>query len=100
MHSEHLRNVPGRKSDVRDCQWIQQLHCYGLLKASFRPSQDLCALRSIVRHRQMLLRLASEMGGKGGREVVEAVAGLPMAGFDDRQDCLYEPAACGALRAE
>lgn len=54
VNARQIKNVPGKKTDVLDCQWIQQLHSYGLLKASFRPSQDMCALRSIVRHRQML----------------------------------------------
>src|SRR5205085_6126052 len=51
----HLKQVPGRKSDVKDCQWLQQLHSYGLLNGSFRPAQDICALRSFMRHRQNLV---------------------------------------------
>jgi hypothetical protein len=47
--------VPGRKSDVKDSQWIQQLHSYGLLNGSFRPAQDICALRSFLRHRHNLI---------------------------------------------
>jgi transposase len=54
-NARHLKNVPGRKSDVKDCQWIQQLHSYGLLNGSFRPSQDICALRSLMRHRDNLV---------------------------------------------
>lgn len=56
VNARHLKNVPGRKSDVLDCQWIQQLHTYGLLRASFRPPEEICALRALVRHRQMLVR--------------------------------------------
>ena len=41
-----LKHVPGRKSDVQDCQWLQQLHSYGLLTASFRPAEDLRVLRA------------------------------------------------------
>ena len=39
VNARHIKNVPGRKTDVLDCQWIQQLHTYGLLRASFRPKQ-------------------------------------------------------------
>src|ERR1700687_6107547 len=37
VNARHIKNVPGRKTDVIDCQWIQQLHSYGLLRGSFRP---------------------------------------------------------------
>ena len=50
-----IKRVPGRKRDVLDCQWIQTLHSYGLLTASFRPEADLVALRTLLRHRAQLL---------------------------------------------
>jgi transposase len=50
-----IQRVPGRKSDVLDCQWIQTLHSYGLLTASLRPEADLVALRTRLRHRAQLL---------------------------------------------
>lgn len=56
VNARHVKNVSGRKSDVLDCQWLQQLHTYGLLQASFRPPEDICALRSLVRHREMLVK--------------------------------------------
>lgn len=56
INAHHVKNVPGKKSDVKDCQWIQQLHSYGLLKSSFRPSEDMCALRSLTRQRDMLIK--------------------------------------------
>jgi len=56
VNARHLKNVPGRKTDVLDCQWLQQLHTYGLLQASFRPPEELCALRALVRQRAMLVR--------------------------------------------
>jgi transposase len=59
VNARHLKNVSGRKTDVLDCQWLQQLHTYGLLKASFRPSEQICAVRSLVRHREMLVRYRS-----------------------------------------
>lgn len=55
VNARHVKNVPGRKSDVRDCQWLQYLHSVGLLMASFRPEQDICQVRSIYRFRQNLL---------------------------------------------
>ena len=59
VNARHLKNVNGRKSDVLDCQWIQQLHTYGLLQASFRPDAQVRAIRSLVRHRGMLVRYRS-----------------------------------------
>jgi len=56
VNAQHVKNVSGRKSDVLDCQWLQQLHSYGLLSASFRPPEEILALRSLVRHREMLVR--------------------------------------------
>jgi transposase len=58
VNARHLKYVPGRKSDVKDCQWLQQLHSYGLLNGSFRPSQDICALPSLLRHRHNLIESA------------------------------------------
>jgi transposase len=55
------RHAPGRpKSDVLDCQWLQRLHSYGLLSASFRPSDQVIVLRSYLRQRQMLVRYAGQ----------------------------------------
>jgi len=56
ISSRSLRRVPGRKSDVVDCQWIQTLHSYGLLESSFRPETDLVALRTLLRHRTQLIQ--------------------------------------------
>ena len=55
-----VKNAPGRKTDVVDCQWIQQLHSAGLLSASFRPNDDICVLRSYMRQRDMLVRYAGQ----------------------------------------
>jgi hypothetical protein len=55
VNAAHIKNVPGKKSDILDCQWIQQLHSYGLLRASFRPDDQTCVLRAFVRHRDMLI---------------------------------------------
>ena len=55
-----IKNVPGRKSDVLDCQWLQQLHTYGLLSAAFRPEADIRRLRSYLRQRAMLVDYAAQ----------------------------------------
>lgn len=58
-NAHHVKNVPGRKSDVLDCQWLQQLHTYGLLRGSFRPTAEIVALRLLVRHREKLVQECS-----------------------------------------
>ncbi len=58
VNARHVKNVPGRKSDVLDCQWLQQLHTYGLLRGAFRPAEQICALRAYVRQRATLVRYA------------------------------------------
>jgi len=59
VNARHLKSVPGRKTDVEDCQWIQHLHSVGLLRGSFRPNEEICALRSLWRHRDNLIQLAT-----------------------------------------
>ena len=54
-----IKNVPGRKTDVLDCQWLQQLHTYGLLSGAFRPEAEIRRLRSYLRQRAMLVQYAS-----------------------------------------
>lgn len=54
-----VKQVPGRKSDVLDCQWLQQLHTYGLLRGSFRPEEPIRQLRSMIRQRLELVQAAS-----------------------------------------
>jgi transposase len=55
-----LKMIAGRKTDVLDCQWIQQLHTFGLLQGSFRPDDQICVLRSYMRQRDMLVRYAAQ----------------------------------------
>jgi transposase len=55
VNARHVKTVPGRKSDVLDCQWLQQLMSFGLLRGAFRPANEVCALRAVWRHRDMLL---------------------------------------------
>src|SRR3989441_11852026 len=59
VDARHVKNVSGRKSDVLDCQWIQQLHTYGLLAGAFRPPDEVCVLRSYLRQREMLIQTSS-----------------------------------------
>src|SRR5215468_8923170 len=58
VNAQHVHHVPGRKSDVLDCQWLQYLHSVGLLRASFRPEQAVCEIRSLMRHRENLVQMA------------------------------------------
>ncbi len=60
VNARHVKNVSGRKSDVLDCQWLQQLMSYGLLSGAFRPGDEICALRAVVRTRDMLLEYQSQ----------------------------------------
>jgi len=55
VNARHVKNVSGRKSDVLDCQWLQQLMSYGLLSGAYRPKEAICALRAVSRQRDMLL---------------------------------------------
>ncbi len=59
VNARHVKNVSGRKSDVLDCQWLQQLMTYGLLNGAFRPPEQVCVLRSLWRQRGMLLKSQS-----------------------------------------
>ena len=90
-----IKNVPGRKTDVLDCQWLQQLHTYGLLSGAFRPGGDIRRLRSYLRQRAMLVEYAShhvqhmqkaltqmnvelqhvirDITGKTGMDIIEAI---------------------------
>jgi transposase len=97
VNARHVKHVPQRKTDVSDCQWLQQLHSYGLLSASFRPQDEICRLRSLVRHRANLVSAAaaevqhiqkalvemnlylhhvvSDVMGATGRRILEAILG-------------------------
>ena len=55
VNAHHLKHVPGRKSDSKDCQWMQSWHTCGLLSGSCRPEAEMCALRAYLRHRARLL---------------------------------------------
>ncbi len=59
VNAHHVKTVPGRKSDVLDCQWLQKLHTFGLLSGSFRPNDQVCVLRSYIRQRETLIKEAA-----------------------------------------
>ena len=62
VNARHVKGVPGKKTDVQDAQWLQQLHAAGLLRKSFRPAKDIVPLRYLMRHR-------AEMIAEGARQV-------------------------------
>jgi transposase len=95
VNPRHVKNVPGRKSDVADCQWLQYLHSVGLLRGAFRPPAQVRAVRALWRHRDALVRhsawhiqhmhkaldqmnlqihhVIADITGKSGTEMVEAI---------------------------
>ena len=103
VDAHDARQVPGRKTDVQDGQWLQELHPYGLLRGAFRPEDQICGLRSSLRQRRMLVAMASravqhmqqaleqmnltwpevvsDMNGQTGMEILHAI----LAGARDPQ---------------
>ena len=97
VNARHVKNVSGRKSDVLDCQWLQQLMSFGLLRGAFRPGDQVCVLRSLTRQRAMILRsqgryvqhmqkamtqmniqlanTISDIAGATGQKIVRAILG-------------------------
>ena len=95
VNGRHVKNVPGRKSDWNDAQWLQKLHALGLLRASFRPDAEISALRTLVRYRAELIqhraphilhmqralqqmnvqleRVLSDMMGTTGQAIIRAI---------------------------
>jgi len=60
VNARNMRNVPGRRTDWHECQWLQYLHSVGLLRAAFRPEGEVCAVRSLMRHRNDLASMAHQ----------------------------------------
>ena len=95
VNARQIKNVSGRKSDVLDCQWIQRLHSFGLLGASFRPADPYCVVRSYLRYRDelvtarstqtqhmqkalqqmnvQLMQVLSDINGLSGLAIIEAI---------------------------
>ena len=61
-NAAHMRNVPGRKTDLKDCQWIAELHEHGLLRPSFIPAAEVAALRQRTRYRKKLIEQRAAEG--------------------------------------
>lgn len=59
VNARHTKNLPGRKSDIAECQWLLKLHTFGLLQNSFQPSDEIRAVRTLWRHRGGLVAQAS-----------------------------------------
>lgn len=59
VNGAHIKNVPGRKSDTQDCQWIQQLQSYGLLRSSFVLQSNIRKLRTYIRLRDDHIQMAA-----------------------------------------
>ena len=60
VNARHMKNVPGRRTDWHECQWLQYLHSVGLLRAAFRPEATVTAVRTIMRHRHELVQMSSQ----------------------------------------
>jgi len=60
VNARNMKNVPGRRTDWHECQWLQYLHSVGLLRAAFRPEGEVCAVRSLMRHRNDLMLMANQ----------------------------------------
>jgi len=61
-NARHMKNVPGRRTDWHECQWLQFLHSVGLLRAAFRPEEEIGAVRTLFRHRSELVQAATQHG--------------------------------------
>jgi transposase len=94
-NAAHMRNVPGRKRDISDCQWIAELHEFGLLRPSFIPSAEVAALRQRTRYRKKLIeqrsselqRLAKALED-GGLKIDSVASSLTTASARDMIEAL------------
>ena len=82
VNARHIKNVPGRKSDVSDCEWLRELHSVGLLRGSFRPPEAIVALRAYVRHRQSLVESAGTYVQRMQKALVQMNLQLPLVVSD------------------
>jgi len=64
-NARHTKTLPGRKTDVQECQWLQKLHTFGLLNNSFRPTEEIRTLRGYLRQRENLVAAAATAYAKG-----------------------------------
>ena len=82
VNARHVKHVPGRKTDVIDCEWIRDLHIHGLLGGSFRPTAAIVALRTYVRHRTTLIESAATYIQRMQKALVEMNLQLPLVVSD------------------
>ena len=77
VNARHVKHVLGRKRDVEDCEWLRELHSVGLLRGSFRPAGPIRALRTLVRHRDVLVQTAGTYVQRIQKALVEMNLLLP-----------------------
>jgi transposase len=82
VNARHVKNVPGRKSDVSDCEWLRDLHMMGLLRGSFRPDDAMVALRAYLRHRASLVESAGAHVQRMQKALVQMNVQLPLVVSD------------------
>ena len=82
VHARHVKNLPGRKSDVSDCEWLRDLHILGLLRGSFRPADGIVALRGYLRHRTTLIESAGALVQRMQKALVQMNVQLPLVVSD------------------
>ena len=82
VNARHIKHVPGRKSDVSDCEWLRDLHSVGLLRASFRPTASIVALRTYLRHRQSVVESAGMYIQRMQKALVQMNLQLPLVVSD------------------
>ena len=82
VNAHHVKNVPGRNSDVSDCEWLRELHIVGLLRGSFRPSDAIVALRGYLRHRHTVVEQAGIHVQRMQKALVEMNVQLPIVVSD------------------
>lgn len=82
VNARHVKNVPGRKSDVSDCEWLRDLHMMGLLRGSFRPDDAIVALRAYLRHRATLIESAGTHIQRMQKALVQMNIQLPLVVTD------------------
>lgn len=82
VNARHVKNLPGRKSDVSDCEWLRDLHMLGLLRGSFRPTDGIVALRGYLRHRTTLIESAGTLVQRMQKALVQMNVQLPLVVSD------------------
>ncbi|MBM4195378.1 MAG: IS110 family transposase [Gemmatimonadetes bacterium] len=82
VNARHVKNLPGRKSDVSDCEWLRDLHILGLLRGSFRPADQIVALRGYLRHRTTLIESAGALVQRMQKALIQMNVQLPLVVSD------------------